>query len=416
MSDTLFVNGVTLTDADWFNDLNRLHYTILGDPASFGTGVAAWLVTPSSANLATAITDETGSGALVFGTSPAITTSLTTGSTTFALINTTATTVNFAGAATTLNVGAGAASTATLAFTTAINLNTAAIVSNQTTVAVINTNATTVNAFGAATTLNIGAATGTLTVANTTLAAKAGTFSTTLVVTGLINTAAGWQVTGSTTPASGVGLEAGHNGTTGHIYSYNRTSPAYMAMELDGLTLKLNQNSGGAITLHGAVTADSTLAVTGGLLDISGASAGQIKFPASQNASADANTLDDYEEGTWTPALAFGGASVGITYTAQAGLYTKIGRAVISTFTISITSNGSSTGNATITGITPASSGVVSVTFACAGPTFSGTFIGTLNGSTITLYSHTEAGAANALTDTNIVDATTIYGTMVYTV
>lgn len=41
---------------------------------SFGTGVATWLGTPSSANLASAITDETGSGALVFGTSPTITT------------------------------------------------------------------------------------------------------------------------------------------------------------------------------------------------------------------------------------------------------------------------------------------------------------------------------------------------------
>jgi len=33
MSSTTFTNNVTLTDADWFNDLNRLHYTILGDPA-----------------------------------------------------------------------------------------------------------------------------------------------------------------------------------------------------------------------------------------------------------------------------------------------------------------------------------------------------------------------------------------------
>lgn len=40
-----------------------------------GSGVAAWIATPSSANLATAITDETGSGALVFGTSPTFTTS-----------------------------------------------------------------------------------------------------------------------------------------------------------------------------------------------------------------------------------------------------------------------------------------------------------------------------------------------------
>jgi len=41
---------------------------------SFGSGIAAWLGTPSSANLAAAITDETGSGALVFGTSPTLTT------------------------------------------------------------------------------------------------------------------------------------------------------------------------------------------------------------------------------------------------------------------------------------------------------------------------------------------------------
>jgi hypothetical protein len=40
---------------------------------SFGTGIATFLGTPSSANLASAITDETGSGALVFGTNPTIT-------------------------------------------------------------------------------------------------------------------------------------------------------------------------------------------------------------------------------------------------------------------------------------------------------------------------------------------------------
>lgn len=60
------------------------------------------------------------------------------------------------------------------------------------------------------------------------------------------------------------------------------------------------------------------------LLDISHASAGQIKFPASQNASADANTLDDYEEGTWTPSV--GGTA---TYTgSNTGSYIKIGKLV----------------------------------------------------------------------------------------
>jgi hypothetical protein len=45
---------------------------------SFGAGIATFLGTPSSANLAAAVTDETGSGALVFGTSPTFTTQITT--------------------------------------------------------------------------------------------------------------------------------------------------------------------------------------------------------------------------------------------------------------------------------------------------------------------------------------------------
>jgi hypothetical protein len=43
--------------------------------SSFGAGIATFLGTPSSANLAAAVTDETGTGALVFGTSPTFTTS-----------------------------------------------------------------------------------------------------------------------------------------------------------------------------------------------------------------------------------------------------------------------------------------------------------------------------------------------------
>jgi hypothetical protein len=54
--------------------------------------------------------------------------------------------------------------------------------------------------------------------------------------------------------------------------------------------------------------------------------AGQIKFPATANPSGDVNTLDDYEEGTWTPAV--GGSA---TYTTQLGTYTKIGNRVFIT-------------------------------------------------------------------------------------
>lgn len=44
----------------------------VGGVSGLGSNVATWLATPSSANLASAVTGETGSGALVFGTSPSL--------------------------------------------------------------------------------------------------------------------------------------------------------------------------------------------------------------------------------------------------------------------------------------------------------------------------------------------------------
>lgn len=85
------------------------------------------------------------------------------------------------------------------------------------------------------------------------------------------------------------------------------------------------------------------------LLDISGATAGQIKFPATQNPSSDANTLDDYEEGTFTPAFGLGGGSV--TYTEQTGSYTKIGRQVQVQITLQVNVASAPSGALTITGL-----------------------------------------------------------------
>jgi len=81
----------------------------------------------------TTSTGSTGSGAIVFGTSPAITTSLTTPSTTFALANTTATTINEFGAATTINVASNAASATTLYLGANTNNNILSILGNGTT-------------------------------------------------------------------------------------------------------------------------------------------------------------------------------------------------------------------------------------------------------------------------------------------
>jgi hypothetical protein len=81
-------------------------------------------------------------------------------------------------------------------------------------------------------------------------------------------------------------------------------------------------------------------------------SGGQVKFPITQLPSSDPNTLDDYEEGVWTPVLTFGGAaSPGIVYGTREGVYTKIGRLVNLYGRISVTNKGTGVGIAIVTGI-----------------------------------------------------------------
>ena len=53
-----------------------------------------------------------------------------------------------------------------------------------------------------------------------------------------------------------------------------------------------------------------------------------ISFPATQSASSDANTLDDYEEGTFTPTLQGSSTNPTVTYSIQTGSYTKVGNTV----------------------------------------------------------------------------------------
>jgi len=63
-----------------------------------------------------------------------------------------------------------------------------------------------------------------------------------------------------------------------------------------------------------------------------------------------ANKLDDYEEGTWTPVIEFGGNSVGVTYSVQSGRYTKVGDVVTFYMQVNLTARGTSTGAVRFTG------------------------------------------------------------------
>jgi hypothetical protein len=78
---------------------------------------------------------------------------------------------------------------------------------------------------------------------------------------------------------------------------------------------------------------------------------GQIAFPATQNPSAGANVLDDYEEGVWTPDLTFGGLKVGLTYGFNGGGYVKIGKKVFFSCFFGLSAKGTSTGAASIVGL-----------------------------------------------------------------
>ena len=110
------VSGVlTIANSKTFTCNNTL--TFSGTDAStvgFGTGGTVVYTTnnlstfasTTSAQLRGVLSDETGVGVAVFGTSPTITTSILTGDTSFAVFNTTATTINAFGAATTITLGA----------------------------------------------------------------------------------------------------------------------------------------------------------------------------------------------------------------------------------------------------------------------------------------------------------------------
>jgi hypothetical protein len=61
--------------------------------------------------------------------------------------------------------------------------------------------------------------------------------------------------------------------------------------------------------------------------------------------------LDDYEQGTWTPGLTFGGGSTGITYSVREASYVRVGKFVTCYGLLVLTSNGSVTGGASLTGL-----------------------------------------------------------------
>lgn len=128
--------------------------------------------------------------------------------------------------------------------------------------------------------------------------------------------------------------------------------------------------------------------------------------------AAQVRTILGYEEGTWTPALAFGGAATGITYATQVGSYIKFANIVHIWGRLTIVSNGTATGDATITGFPFSTISTANLfqlggllMFGAAGTT-GGLVINMAPSVSVATLFHTITGSGGALNETNILDNT----------
>jgi hypothetical protein len=136
--------------------------------------------------------------------------------------------------------------------------------------------------------------------------------------------------------------------------------------------------------------------------------------------TAAANALDDYEEGTWTMGVTFDGAAAGVTTSSNTGTYTKIGRQVTVNGFLALTSKGSSTGRAKITGLpftipnNVANYGAASLWFNAI--TFANQLLanGVINETTIELEEITEAGVRTGITDADFANNTSMIVNFTY--
>ena len=142
------------------------------------------------------------------------------------------------------------------------------------------------------------------------------------------------------------GTSTDHQICFAHNYqSGGQSGGNYYAIGVDGSENKLvfafDANSQASLSADAKMTMNSS-----GVLSVPNG----IELGLSFDAAA-SNTLDDYEEGTFTPEIRIGGSTSGITNNSQVGQYTKIGRMVTLTGRVSISNKGSNSGAMTIHGM-----------------------------------------------------------------
>jgi len=163
------------------------------------------------------------------------------------------------------------------------------------------------------------------------------------IATGATNVDIVGDVTAATLNADG-DTAAGDNATIGYTASEGLILTGQGST--DDITIKNDADT----TVVNVATGSSDVEISAGNILFGTGSKGVYLGVTSATA---ANLLDDYEEGTFTPAYTFGGSTTGITYSTNGklGRYTKIGRVVICDIYIGMTDKGSESGNVVITGM-----------------------------------------------------------------